>query len=57
MLVVDYEGVDYKGRKTEGTHKVSDYVHRKDDQAIVQDIKKRNTLLRTVTVTSKRGDQ
>lgn len=57
MLVVDYEGVDYKGRKTEGTHKVSDYVHRKDDQAIVRDIKKRNTLLRTVTVTSKRGDQ
>lgn len=50
MLIVDYLGMDYKGQKMEGTHKVTQGICKKDLPAIERDIKKRNTLLRKITI-------
>ena len=49
MVIVDYCGIDYKGQKTEGTHKVSAGVT-PDTPSLIKDIKKWNTQLRKVTI-------
>ena len=50
MIIVDYKGMDYKGQRMEGTHKVSCGIGRKDAPAIERDVLKRNTTLRHVEI-------